>query len=110
MERGCMNWGRKMAGKRLESNKTTCSTRGHTPQDHKPPPKVEEGFLCAHPALTHTPIHTRSQTQQRQSILPRKVHGKVEVAVAVEVDARGTERNATEEEEGRSPARYCLYI
>ena len=66
-ERGCMNWGRKMAGKRLEFNKTTCSTRGHTPQDHKPPPKVEEGFLCAHPALTHTPIHTRSHTHNNDS-------------------------------------------
>ena len=51
----------------LEFNKITCSTRGHTPQDHKPPPKVEEGFLCAHPALTHTPIHTRSHTHNNDS-------------------------------------------
>ena len=52
---------------------------------------------------THTHTHALTHTQQRQSILPRKVHGKVEVAVAVEVDARGTESNATEEEEGLFP-------
>ena len=86
----------------LECNKTMFHTRGHTPQDHKPPPKVEEGFLCAHPA-THT--YTRALTHNDSpSGGPRKVHGEVEVAVAVEVDAHGTESNATEEEEGHSPA------
>ena len=71
-------------------------TRGHTPQQTTSlHPKVEEGFLGAHPALTHP---ARSHTQ-RQSIFARQAHGKVEVAVAVEIDARRKEINATEEEE-----------
>ena len=40
--------------------------RGHTPQDHKPPPKVEQGFLCAHPALTR---YTRYDTHNDSAIL-----------------------------------------
>ena len=77
-----------------------CSTRGHTPQDHKPhklPPKVEEEFPCAYPALTHTRAHTHNDSPSGGPA--RKVHGEVEVAVAVEVDAHGTESNATEEED-----------
>ena len=58
---------------------------------------------------THT--YTRDHTHNNSpSCGPRKVHREVEVAVAVEVDARRTESNATEEEEGRSPAVLSIYI
>ena len=105
---------------------THTHTRSHAAKDHKYPPQSGgEGFLGAHPALSHTHGHTPQKTTQaspesgggvpgrapstlthparshtqRQSIFVRQAHGKVEVAGAVEVDARRKEINATEEEE-----------
>ena len=48
---------------------------------------------------THTYTRALTHNDSPSCGPARKVHGEVEVAVAVEVDAHGTESNATEEED-----------